>query len=46
MKLTTTFPHGSEYRRTRVRLDVLSLPFEVISPEPGFRRVGVPAIVM
>lgn len=46
MKLTTTFPHGSEHKRTRVRLDALSLPFEVISPEPGFRRVGVPAIIM
>ena len=46
MKLVTTFPRRNEFERAKARLDALSLPYEMISPEPGFRRVGVPALVM
>lgn len=46
MKVTTTFPKREEFEKARARLDVLSLPYEVISPDPGFARVGAPALVV
>ena len=45
-KLVGTFPRRSEFVKARAALESLSLPYEVIRPEPGFRNVGVPAIVL
>ena len=44
--LITTFPAGSEFSKATAELDALSLPYRVISPEPGFSLVGVPALVL
>ena len=44
--LLTTFPHPSEFEKAKRTLDSLQLPYEVISPQPAFRLVGVPALVM
>lgn len=44
--LLTTFPVLGEFERAKARLDAESLPYRVISPEPGFGRVGVPAVVL
>jgi len=45
-RLLTTFPDPRELEKATRRLDALSLPHEIVSPEPGYRRVGVSAIVM
>ena len=42
--MLTTFPQRSEFEKTSRRLDDLGLPYEVISPEPAYSRVGVPAL--
>ena len=41
-----TFPKVSEFEKTKSALERLSAPFRVVSPEPGFRRVGVPSLVL
>ena len=46
MPLLTTFPSRGESAKARARLDALSLPYDVVSPDPGFRRVGAPALVL
>ena len=46
MKLVTTFPRRDEFERAKARLDGLSLPYEVLSPEPGYRAVGAPARIV
>ena len=45
-KLTGTFPRRSEFAKAKVSLDALGLSYEVISPDPGFARVGAPALVL
>lgn len=44
--LVTTFPNARELGRARARLEELSLPHEVISPSPGYSKVGVDAIIL
>jgi len=46
MRTVTTFAHRSEFEKARTRLESCSLAYEVIVPEPGYRRVGEPAIVI
>jgi len=46
MKMITTFPQTSEFEKARTRLDTLSLPYDVILPEPGYALVGTPALVV
>lgn len=46
MKVVTTFPRSSEFEKAQGRLDALSLPYTMISPDPGYTRVGVPALTM
>jgi len=41
----TTFARQAEFEKAKARLDALSLPYEVIEPQPGFAKVGVPALV-
>jgi ArsR family metal-binding transcriptional regulator len=41
-----TFPRMSEFEKVRGCLDRLGLPYEVVSPRPGFERVGVESLVM
>jgi len=45
-RLTGTFPRRSEFDKAKVGMDALGLPYEVISPGPGFAKVGVPAVVL
>jgi len=35
-----------EYERGRLLLDSLELPYEVVSPDPGFALVGAPALIV
>lgn len=42
----TTFPSREEFRKASATLQRLGLPHEVLSPEPGYRLVGVPAVVV
>lgn len=44
--LLTTFPQRDEFEKARARLETLSLPHEVVSPDPGFSRVGAPCVVI
>ena len=44
--LVTTFPNAAELGRARERLEGLSLPYDIISPSPGYSRVGMDAIVL
>lgn len=44
--LVTTFPNAVELGRARKRLEALSVPYEIISPSPGYSRVGMDAIVL
>ena len=46
MKLITTFGHRSEFEKAAARLAALGLPYETISPDPGYSRVGAPALVL
>lgn len=46
MQLLTTFAKLSEFEKAKELISSLSLPFEVISPVPGYCNVGVPAIVL
>lgn len=43
--IATTFGNRKEFDRGRAVLDRLSLAYEVLSPDPGFRYVGAPAVV-
>ncbi|HPD17664.1 MAG TPA: (Fe-S)-binding protein [Planctomycetota bacterium] len=45
-RLVATFPARDEFVKARARLDALALPYEVVSPDPGFSRVGAPSLVM
>jgi ArsR family metal-binding transcriptional regulator len=46
VKLITTFGHRSEFEKAAARLAALGLPYETISPDPGYSRVGAPALVL
>jgi ArsR family metal-binding transcriptional regulator len=45
-KLLTTFPSQDAFRKAWQLLNERDLLHEVISPVPGFNRVGVPAVVL
>lgn len=45
-QLIATFPTEGEFEKARARLYALSLPHEVVSPDPGLSRVGVPSLAM
>ncbi|MCX6640499.1 MAG: hypothetical protein NTW14_08475 [bacterium] len=42
----TTFPNLRCFKETETALTELKLPHQIISPEPAYERVGVPAIVV
>ena len=44
VKKATTFATRDEWQRAQARLDGLSVPYEAISAEPGFRYVGAGAL--
>ncbi len=44
--LVTTFGSREESKRGRAIMDDRGIAFEVLSPEPGFRLVGAPALVI
>jgi len=44
--LIAAFPKGSEFEKARTAVERLSLPYGVVSPDPGFRRVGAPSLVL
>jgi len=46
MKQVTTFPQRSEFEKAKGQLDALGLPHEVVSPEPGYRWVGEPSLIV
>ena len=41
-----TFANHAQFERARAALESLSLSYRLISPEPGFGRVGVPSLVL
>jgi len=41
----TTFAEMAEFEKARARLEARGAALEVVSPEPGFRRVGTAALV-
>ncbi len=45
-ELIATYPSRGEFEKAKARLGALSLSHEVVTPDPGFRRVGVPSLVM
>ncbi len=45
-RAVTTFPKRSEFRNAKSLLDDLGLPCQVLSPEPGFRLVAEPTVVV
>jgi|WetSurMetagenome_2_1015567.scaffolds.fasta_scaffold00335_21 ArsR family metal-binding transcriptional regulator len=45
MELITTFPAQEEFDKAKAVLDATGLPYSTISPDPGYRRVGITAIV-
>ena len=45
MAVITTFPNRDEFRRAQSCLDGCALAYEVVSPDPGYARVGAPALV-
>ncbi len=44
--LVATFPRHSEFAKAKAIAESLGLACQVLSPEPGFGRVGVPALVL
>jgi hypothetical protein len=46
MDAITTFPRMSEWEKAKAKLDAAGLSYRLISPHPGYSRVGVPAIVL
>jgi len=46
MKTVTTFPNHREFEKAKACLDTASLPYQVISPEPAYTQVGVPALIL
>ncbi len=46
MKILTTFPTAGEFEKAKQVLAELFLPHTIIIPEPGYSRVGLPALVI
>jgi ArsR family metal-binding transcriptional regulator len=46
MKIMTTFPSAQEFEMAKQVLEKVSLPYTFIGPEPGFSRVGIPALII
>ncbi|MFP4027549.1 MAG: (Fe-S)-binding protein [Candidatus Brocadiia bacterium] len=46
MSVVTTFPGPEEAEKVRTALDEAGLSYEIISPEPGYRKVGDLAVAM
>ncbi len=46
MKQIMTFPRKCEFEKARSCLDRLGLPYETVSPAPGYAQVGVESLVM
>jgi len=46
MRLATTFPNREAFGAAVQALDAAGLLYEVISPDPGYDKVGAPALVM
>ena len=46
MRLVTSFPNRTEYEKALRSLHAASLPYDVLSPEPGYAQVGVPGLVI
>ena len=46
MDVITTFPKMSEWEKAKAKLDAAGLAYRLLSPEPGYSRVGVPATVI
>jgi ArsR family metal-binding transcriptional regulator len=46
MSVITTFPKLDEFEKAKKLMDSLSLKCPIIIPTPGYKNVGVPAIVM
>jgi len=44
--LIGTFANGAQFEKARAVLEGLSRSYRLISPEPGFRHVGVPSLVL
>ena len=45
-KLLTTFHSYEGFKKAEYLLKALELPHEILSPDPGFNRAGVPAVAM
>ena len=41
-----TFPQRQEFQRAKSALDALALPYQIVSPDPGFALVGTPSLVL
>jgi ArsR family metal-binding transcriptional regulator len=46
MAIITTFASREEWRKAQGRLDARGLAYALVSPDPGYARVGVPALVV
>jgi len=46
MAVITTFPSREEGRKAQARLDGRALTYEAVSPDPGYSKVGTPALVL
>jgi len=46
MDFITTFPRMSEWEKAKAKLEAAGLAYRLISPHPGYSRVGMPAIVI
>ncbi|MHC5033814.1 MAG: (Fe-S)-binding protein [Planctomycetota bacterium] len=44
--LITTFPHREQFEKVRRQLEARSLPYELVSPQPGYGFVAAPALAM
>jgi len=44
--LIGTFPNRAQFDKVRAALEGLSLSYRLVSPEPGFARVGIPSLVL
>ncbi|RPJ62201.1 MAG: hypothetical protein EHM23_04125 [Acidobacteria bacterium] len=44
--LLTTFPRRKDFERSTEVLNTIGLSYQVVDPSPGYRLVGVPAIVL
>jgi len=46
IRTVTTFARSSEFEKARHALDELDLNYKILSPEPGYARVGVASLAM